>query len=101
MEVDLDKRLDSDEARQVPRAEIAVAASGPRALGLGTLREANFRWLIGAQWTSLIGDYMVLAALPFAVFAIGGSATQVGIAFGADAAALLLLVLLGGVLGDR
>jgi len=83
MEVELDKR--------------STAAS----LGLAALRGANFRWLIGAQWTSLVGDYMILAALPFAVFAVGGSATQVGIAFGVDAAALLALVLFGGVLGDR
>jgi len=65
------------------------------------LREANFRWLIGAQWTSLVGDYMILAALPFAVFAVGGSSAQVGIAFGVNAIALLALVLLGGVIGDR
>lgn len=70
-------------------------------MGLDALREPNFRWLIGAQWASLIGDYMVLTALPFAVFAIGGSAEQVGIAFGVDAMALLLLVLFGGVIGDR
>jgi len=70
-------------------------------LGLGALREANFRWLIGAQWTSFAGDYMILVALPFAVFAVGGSAAQVGIAFGVDAIALLALVLFGGVLGDR
>jgi len=63
--------------------------------------EENFRWLLGAQLASLIGDYMVLAALPFAVFAIGGSAAQVGIAFGVDALALLALVLFGGVVGDR
>jgi len=49
----------------------------------------------------LVGDYMVLAALPFAVFAVGGSSAQVGIAFGIDAMALLLLVLFGGVIGDR
>jgi MFS family permease len=72
-----------------------------RALGLDALHEPNFRWLIGGQWASLIGDYMVLAALPFAVFAVGGSTAQVGIAFGVDAMALLLLVLFGGVVGDR
>jgi MFS family permease len=70
-------------------------------MGLGALREANFRWLIGAQWASHVGDYMTLAALPFAVFAVGGSTTQVGIAFGASGVALLVLVLFGGVLGDR
>ena len=75
----------------------------PRGAGLwlGPLREANFRRLAGAQWASLLGDYMILAALPFAVFAVGGSTTQVGIAFGVDAAALLAFLLLGGVLGDR
>jgi MFS family permease len=72
-----------------------------RALGLDALHEPNFRWLIGGQWASLIGDYMVLAALPFAVFAVGGSAAQIGIAFGVDAMLLLLLVLFGGVIGDR
>lgn len=77
------------------------AMKAARVLGLDALREPNFRWLIGAQWTSSVGDYMVLAALPFAVFAIGGSAAQIGIAFGVDAMALLLLVLFGGVLGDR
>jgi MFS family permease len=44
---------------------------------------------------------MVLAVLPFAVFAVGGSIAQVGIAFGVDALALVLLALLGGVIGDR
>lgn len=77
------------------------AMKAARVLGLDALREPNFRWLIGGQWASLIGDYMVLAALPFAVFAVGGSAAQIGIAFGVDAMALLLLVLFGGVVGDR
>jgi MFS family permease len=88
MEVELDKRFSG-------------AAEEAGVLGLDALREPDFRWLIGAQWASLVGDYMVLAALPFAVFAIGGSAAQVGIAFGVDAMALLLLVLFGGVIGDR
>jgi MFS family permease len=88
MEVELDTRLSG-------------AMKEARVLGLDALREPNFRWLIGAQWTSLVGDYMVLAALPFAVFAVGGSSAQVGIAFGVDAMALLLLVLFGGVIGDR
>lgn len=88
MEAELDTR---------PSGEMKTA----RAVGLGALHEPNLRWLIGAQWTSLIGDYMVLVALPFAVFAVGGSTAQIGIAFGIDAMALLLLVLFGGVVGDR
>lgn len=88
MEAELDTRLSG-------------AKKTTRVLGLDALREPDFRRLIGAQWASLVGDYMVLAALPFAVFAVGGSAAQVGIAFGVDAMALLLLVLFGGVIGDR
>lgn len=85
---------------EVMEAELDKRSTGA-SLGLDALREAHFRWLIGGQWTSLVGDYMILTALPFAVFAVGGSTTQVGIAFGVDAIVLLALVLFGGVLGDR
>ena len=43
----------------------------------------------------------MIAALPFAVFSIGGSGGQVGIAFGAGALIEVLIVLFGGVIGDR
>lgn len=81
------------------------AAAGERLVdafpGLEALRERDFRVLLGAQWTSLLGDAMLLAALPFAVFAIGGSASHVGLAFAANALSLTALLLAGGVAGDR
>lgn len=68
---------------------------------LRPLRERRFRRLLAAQWASLIGDYIVIAALPFAVFSIGGSAGEVGLAFAASSLAVVALVLFGGVVGDR
>lgn len=77
--------------------ELSVAAL----LDLGVLRERALRRLLAAHWASTIGDVIVIIALPFAIFEIGGSATEVGIAFGARSASLVLLVLLGGAIGDR
>ncbi len=59
------------------------------------------RRLVAAQLTSVSGDFIVIAALPFAVFSVGGSGAQVGIAFGAGALFEVLAVLFGGVIGDR
>ncbi len=44
---------------------------------------------------------MVLAAMPFAVFSIGGSAAEVGIALACEAVAYVGLLIVGGVAGDR
>lgn len=70
-------------------------------LGLGALRERPLRRLLLAQLTSVTGDYIVIAALPFAVFAMGGTTVQVGLAFGTAAVLQVGLVLWGGVAGDR
>jgi predicted MFS family arabinose efflux permease len=59
------------------------------------------RRFLAAQLASISGDFIVIAALPFAVFAIGGSGAEVGIAFGAGALLEVLVVLFGGVVGDR
>jgi MFS family permease len=69
--------------------------------GLGALRQRSLRHLLAAQLTSVTGDYIVIAALPFAVFSIGGSTTQVSVAFGLSGALEVVLVLFGGVIGDR
>lgn len=68
---------------------------------LSALREGRLRRLVLAQFSSAVGDFMVLAALPFAVFSIGGSVDQVGIALAAQAVVLALLMILGGAVGDR
>lgn len=65
------------------------------------LRDAPVRRLALAQLTSATGDGMVLAVLPFAVYGIGGSDAQVGLALAAQALAMAVLILLGGAIGDR
>lgn len=44
---------------------------------------------------------MVMTALPFAVFAVGGSLGQLGLALGVQSLIVVVLVLFGGVIGDR
>src|ERR1700749_1911411 len=68
---------------------------------LDVLREREFRLLYFGQAISLLGDGMLLVALPFAVFELGGSATTVGIVFAAGQGPLAALILAGGVVADR
>lgn len=68
---------------------------------LSALHESPLRRLVLAQLASSVGDFMVLGALPFAVFSIGGSVGQVGLALASQAIVLALLLMLGGVIGDR
>ncbi len=70
-------------------------------LDSSALREAPVRRLALAQLTSATGDGMVLAALPFAIYGIGGSSAQVGLALAAQVLAMAVLILLGGAIGDR
>lgn len=70
-------------------------------IGFGVLRQRDVRRFLAAQLASISGDFIVIAALPFAVFALGGSGAQVGIAFGAGAFFEVLALLLGGAVGDR
>jgi MFS family permease len=65
------------------------------------LGEPNLQRLLAGQLTSFSGDFIVIAALPFAVFSIGGSGTQVSIAFGVAGLFEVALVLFGGAIGDR
>lgn len=70
-------------------------------LGFGVLQQRDVRRFLGAQLASISGDFMVIVALPFAVFALGGSGVQVGIVFGAGASFEVLALLFGGAIGDR
>lgn len=70
-------------------------------LGLGVLRKRDVRRFLGAQLASISGDFIVIAALPFAIFALGGTGAQIGIAFGAGAFFEVLALLFGGAVGDR
>jgi predicted MFS family arabinose efflux permease len=68
---------------------------------LAALGEPEFRKLFVGQATSVVGSMFRVVALPFAVLAIGGTATDIGIVEAAGLIPLAVLVLLGGVWADR
>jgi MFS family permease len=68
---------------------------------LSVLRGREFRLLFGAQAVSVFGDRMVAVALAFAVLAVGGSASSVGVVLAARMLPLVVCLLAGGVLADR
>lgn len=65
------------------------------------LTSANFRALVGGVAISGFGSAMTPVALAFAVLDLGGSATDLGLVVAAFAAAEVITILYGGVLGDR
>ena len=65
------------------------------------LRQRDFALLFSGQVVSTIGDQVTPIALSFAVLDLHGSAGDLGIVLGAQALALALFVLLGGVWADR
>lgn len=68
---------------------------------LEPLRHRNFRLLWAGQTISFFGNALYRIALPFQVFALGGSAAQLGLAYAASSGVQLVMVLFGGVLVDR
>jgi len=70
-------------------------------MDLHVLDDSQFARLLAAEWTSKVGDFALLPVIPFGVFALGGSATQAALVFCAEFAAGWVLVLFGGVVGDR
>ena len=68
---------------------------------LASLREPEFRKLFIGQAASVVGTMFRVVALPFAVLAIGGTATDIGIVEAAGLIPLAVLVLFGGVWADR
>ena len=69
--------------------------------GVHSLTEAPFRTYFVGRTVSSVGSSMVAVALAFAVFAAGGTAGSLGLVLGAATVPKLVLVLLGGVFGDR
>src|SRR4051794_25950091 len=62
----------------------------------------SFRLLFGGQAPSVLGDRLVMVAMPFAVLSIDGAgAGDVGLVLGAGALSLGGFVLIGGVWADR
>ena len=68
---------------------------------LDVLRVTAFRRLLGAAAISWFGDRMVTVALAFAVLAIGGSASAIGIVLAVRTGTQLVCLLIGGVVADR
>jgi len=67
---------------------------------MGALRERNFRFFFIGQTASQIGSGMAPVAVVFAVLA-HGTATDVGYVLTAQTVPLVVLLLVGGVVGDR
>jgi MFS family permease len=67
----------------------------------GALESRNFRLLLGCDVVSGTGNAVAFVAIPFAVIAIGGSASDVGYVATASLIPMLVFLLLGGVAGDR
>lgn len=65
------------------------------------LRQRGFRLLLTARASSVVGTAMAPVGLAFAVLAATGSTTDLGLVLGAKALPMVLLLLLGGVMGDR
>lgn len=63
--------------------------------------EPQFRLLFAGQVMSIVGDRVMLVALPFAVLEAGGSVSTVGLVVGAQLVPFLIFALVGGVLSDR
>ena len=68
---------------------------------LEPLREREFRLLFLGQSVSVLGDAISGIALAFAVLAIGGSASDLGLVLAAGAVPFLGFLLVGGVVADR
>jgi MFS family permease len=68
----------------------------------GLLRQREFGLLFAGQAVSVIGDRLVMVAMPFAVLTVPGAGlSDVGLVLGASAGAMALFVLVGGVWADR
>jgi len=63
--------------------------------------ERRFARLLSAEWASVVGDFVLLPVIPFAVYTLGGGTAQVAAVFGAEYIAMTFIVLFGGVYGDR
>ena len=68
---------------------------------MSVLRERNFRYLFAARTISFFGTNLAPIAVAFAVLGLGGSATDVGLAFAAWTLAQISTLLVGGVVADR
>ena len=81
--------------------ETAIRTPKRRVAATTLLRIPALRRLFLARTVSVFGDMITPIALTFAVLDSGGGATGLGIVLAARVAPEVLLLLLGGVVGDR
>ena len=67
----------------------------------GPLRLPAFRLLFSARAISYVGTYLAPIAVAFAILDNGGGATAVGLSFAAWTLAQVVMLVVGGVIGDR
>jgi MFS family permease len=67
----------------------------------GPLRLPDFRYLFAARAISYVGTYLAPIAVAFAILDNGGGATAVGLSFAAWTLAQVVMLVFGGVVGDR
>src|SRR5579884_631716 len=73
-----------------------------RPTSLGPLGERDFRVLFAGRTVSMLGSAMAPIALAFAVLdTLNGSSTDLGIVLASRQVAVVALLLIGGVFGDR
>jgi MFS family permease len=68
---------------------------------LRVLRHQDFRYLFLGQAASMVGDRVVVVAIALYITQHTGSPTDLGVVLGAQALALVALLLFGGVWADR
>src|SRR5205085_3001826 len=89
----------------IARQTIVGAVSAPLLAGARdgakALRERDFRLYFAGSSLSLLGDRLVPVALAFATLDLTGSAADLGLVLAAAWIPQIVLVLFGGVLGDR
>jgi hypothetical protein len=72
-----------------------------RGVAFGALEEPAFRRFFVGNAVSALGGRIAPLALTFGVLGTGASTADLGLVLGAAAVSALLLVLVGGVIGDR
>jgi MFS family permease len=79
-----------------------ATATPPAAPALWTpLRVASYRWLFLGQTSSLLGDQLLVVALPFLILGGGGGPVELGTVLTAYGAARVCALPFGGWLGDH
>jgi MFS family permease len=73
----------------------------PRMRGPQVLALTQFRYYFAAQAVSAFGSAMATIAITFAILRLGGSASDLGLVLGASMVPSVVLMLFGGVAGDR